>query len=63
MEDMTTMPDAMTLEGAIVVIGLIILRQVFEIIAKEIPDSATGVMGGLRKLFRVLALHVTNKET
>ena len=52
----------METETAIVAIGLIIARQLFEMAAKAIPDTETGWRGGLRKLFKTLALYIPNKE-
>ena len=59
---MEAMEQGMGMEELVVVAGLVIARQICEIIAKQIPDSATGWRAGVRKLFRTLALHVTNKE-
>lgn len=52
----------MGLEEMIVLVGLVVARQVFELIAKQIPDSATGWRAGVRRLFKTLALYTTNKE-
>ena len=62
METLTAAPDTSTLEGVIVVVGLIIARQACEILAKQIPDSATGWRAGVRRLFKTLALYTSNKE-
>ena len=58
------MPEnqGMGLEAMIVALGLIIFRQVCEMIAKEIPDKATGWQAGVRKLFKTLALYRPNKS-
>jgi hypothetical protein len=50
------------LSTAILVMLFIALRQVAEIIAKKIPDDATGVLGIVRDFFKMLALYVTNDE-
>ena len=45
-----------------VVIGLIVLRQVAEIAAKAIPDTATGGLATLRRIFKILSLYIPNKK-
>ena len=62
MEDIAIVPDASTLEGTIVIIGLIVLRQLFEFAGKQIPDTATGWKAGLRRLFKTMAIYTPNKE-
>jgi len=52
------------LEGSLpawVIIGLIVLRQVSEIVAKAIPDTATGGLATIRRIFKILALYIPNK--
>ncbi len=44
---------------AILVFGA---RQLAEILAKLIPDSATGVGGVIRQVFKLAALYVPNKS-
>ncbi len=44
-----------------VVIGLIALRQVSEVIAKTIPDTSTGVLAAVRKIFKIIAIYIPNK--
>ncbi len=44
------------------VVGLALFRQLCEYTGKQIPDSATGWRAGLRRLFKVLALSISNKE-
>lgn len=58
----SVMDQATSWENLIVIAGLLVIRQICEIVAKQIPDSATGWQAGVRMLFRTLALHVTNKE-
>ena len=55
------MESANGMDVAVLTVGLIVLRQVFEIIAKAIPDTATGAMAGLRMLFKTLAGYIPNK--
>ena len=50
------------METAIVAIGLIVFRQVCELIAKTIPDHASGWRAGVRRLFKALALYIPNKR-
>ncbi len=45
-----------------VVIGLIMLRQISEVIAKTIPDAATGSLATLRRIFKILAIYIPNKK-
>lgn len=59
MEDIAT--QVQDTETLIVVVGIVLLRQLFEFAGKQIPDTATGVMGGLRRLFKTLAIYTTNK--
>ncbi len=44
-----------------VVIGLIMLRQISEIIAKTIPDTVTGSLAAVRRIFKILAIYIPNK--
>ena len=44
------------------VVGLVILRQLAEIIAKAIPDDAEGALGLIRKVLKVLALYIPNRR-
>lgn len=53
------------LEGAApawVVIGLIVLRQIAEVVSKLIPDTAEGTAGIIRKIFKLIAIYVPNKK-
>ena len=43
------------------VAAILVARQVAEIVAKMIPDSATGFLGILRKVAKFLAAYVPNK--
>ncbi len=43
------------------VIGLVVLRQLSEIIAKVIPDTATGFLGAVRRIFKILAIYIPNR--
>ena len=47
--------------GATLVMVLLIARQLSEIIAKLIPDTATGIAGFLRKVAKVISGYVPNK--
>lgn len=60
MEDIANVPD---MESLIVVIGIVLLRQLFEFAGKQIPDTATGWRAGLRRLFKTMAIYTSNKET
>lgn len=42
--------------------GLLVARQVLEIIAKLIPDSAGGWLGTVRKLAKIFSGYVVNKQ-
>lgn len=42
--------------------AVLAVRQIVVIIAKTIPDSATGWRAGLRRLCKVLALYVPNQQ-
>ncbi len=44
-----------------VVIGLVVVRQLSEVIAKAIPDTATGFLGAVRRVFKILAIYIPNK--
>lgn len=55
------METAQGMDAAVLMVGLIVVRQAFEMIAKAIPDSATGAMAGLRMLFKALAGYIPNK--
>ena len=44
------------------VVGLVILRQLAEIIAKAIPDDAAGALGLIRKVLKILALYIPNRR-
>lgn len=60
MQDIVNVPD---MESLIVVIGIVLLRQLFEFAGKQIPDTATGWRAGLRRLFKTMAIYTSNKET
>ncbi|MDX2318309.1 MAG: hypothetical protein QNK44_07890 [Hyphomicrobiaceae bacterium] len=62
MENMSTLPDVNDTESLIVVVGVVLLRQLFEFAGKQIPDTAIGWKAGLRKLFKILAIYTPNKE-
>ncbi|MGI9485421.1 MAG: hypothetical protein ACR2RF_05975 [Geminicoccaceae bacterium] len=63
METIATMPEITDAESLILVIGIVLLRQLFEFAGKQIPDTATGWRAGLRRLFKTMAIYTTNKET
>ena len=42
------------------IIALVVL--VAQIVGRAIPDSATGVLGVLRKLAKIIGLYVDNQE-
>lgn len=44
------------------VLAIFAIRQVAEVVAKMIPDTATGFLGLLRKIFKILAIYVPNKS-
>ena len=44
------------------VLAIFAVRQVAEVVAKLIPDNATGFLGLLRKAFKILAIYVPNKS-
>lgn len=62
-ETIATMPEVTDAESLIIVVGIVILRQLFEFAGKQIPDTATGWKAGLRRLFKTLAIYTPNKET
>lgn len=49
------------LDTAVIAIVVIAVRQGLEMAAKAIPDSETGMLGALRKAFKILALYIPNK--
>ena len=44
-----------------IVIALIALRQIAENIAKAIPDTETGPLAIVRKIFKILSIYIPNK--
>ena len=49
--------------GALLLPILIVAaRQALEVFAKQIPDSATGIMGILRMVAKLFSGYTTNKE-
>lgn len=62
LENIATVPEVTDVESLIVVVGIILLRQLFEFAGKQIPDTATGWRAGLRRLFKTMAIYTTNKE-
>ena len=63
MDNIATMPEVTDAETLILVVGIVLLRQFFEFVGKQIPDTATGWRAGLRRLFKTMAIYTTNKET
>ena len=61
-DQMAPLPDVTDMETLIMVVGIVLLRQLFEFFGKQIPDTATGWRAGLRRLFKTLAIYTTNKE-
>lgn len=57
MEDLLTSLGLSPIVVAVIV-GLILA---FERVGKAIPDSATGVLGIVRKMSKILGLYTTNK--
>lgn len=54
-------PGTVALTGGVAV-AVVIGRQVAEVLAKSIPDSATGWLGTLRKVCKILSGYVVNKS-
>ena len=54
--------ETATTDAALVALILVVLRQLFEMLAKAIPDTETGWRGITRKVFKTLALYIPNKE-
>lgn len=63
MQDIANVPEVTDIESLIVVIGIVLLRQLFEFAGKQIPDTATGWKAGLRRLFKTMAIYTPNKES
>ena len=54
--------ETTTTDAAVVALILVILRQLFEVLAKAIPDTESGWKGIVRKVFKSLALYIPNKQ-
>lgn len=53
--------DPLALAPAWLIIGLIVARQLAEVLAKAIPDDATGVMALVRKIAKIAAIYIPNR--
>lgn len=46
-----------------VIAAILLVRQVFEIVAKAIPDDAGGALGIVRRIAKVISLYTVSRKT
>lgn len=61
MDPITQLGQAFGLTDTHLLVALLVLSILFNVLGRLIPDDATGVLGVVRKISKILGLYVSNR--